>query len=238
MYNAKERNIRNTIYDTDDYDKKYRAEDVAFKEQSVKFDSEEFVKLIDKFYTTKNGYDTDPSLDQLATVNKRKNFNLPTSDIDAILNKCRKIDDCLYNLSVDDCNLIFIVMQDLQITVPEYVLEKLYSPKLKRISNKRYCIITNEKHISKDYLNNFLSSILKVRAMENYCAVAIYLDNFNTCYQCGMNRTVQVVKAEKGNWGLDFNRITGPEAIWKNKAGMRESWRENFEWLIQRITNR
>ena len=54
MYNAKERNIRNTIYDTDDYDKKYRAEDVAFKEQSVKFDSEEFVKLIDKFYTTKN----------------------------------------------------------------------------------------------------------------------------------------------------------------------------------------
>ena len=74
--------------------------------------------------------------------------------------------------------------------------------------------------------------------MENYCAVVIVSDNFNTCYQCGMNRTVQVVKVEKGNWGLDFNRITGPEAIWKNKAGMRESWRENFEWLIQRITNR
>lgn len=216
------------VYDTDDYDRKYGADELTLNEQPE--------EVIDTFYTIENGYEPDPSLNQSPTVNKKQNYYLPTSDIEAVLKKFKKIDENLYSHSVGGFNLIFVVMSDLQVAVPELVLEKLYSPELKKISDKRYCIVVNAEHISKDYFNNFLSSILKVRAMENFCAVVIYSDNFNVCYQCGMNRTAQVVKSENGLWGLDFNRMTGPEAIWKNKPGMREAWRENFEWLIQKIT--
>lgn len=53
------------------------------------------------------------------------------------------------------------------------------------------------------------------------------------CYQCGKNRTAQVVKANDGFWGIDLERTSGPEAIWKNKQGMRASWRTNYEWLVE-----
>ena len=58
-------------------------------------------------------------------------------------------------------------------------------------------------------------------------------DNINKCYQCGKNRTAQVVKANDGFWGIDLERTSGPEAIWKNKQGMRASWRTNYEWLVE-----
>ena len=49
----------------------------------------------------------------------------------------------------------------------------------------------------------------------------------------GKNRTAQVVKPFDGVWGIDLERTTGPEAIWRNKQGMRESWRKNYEWLVE-----
>lgn len=53
------------------------------------------------------------------------------------------------------------------------------------------------------------------------------------CYQCGMNRTAQVLKTIDGNFEIDLARTTGPEAFWKNKQGMKAAWRQNFEWLIE-----
>ena len=47
------------------------------------------------------------------------------------------------------------------------------------------------------------------------------------------SRTAQVVKANDGFWGIDLERTSGPEAIWKNKQGMRASWRTNYEWLVE-----
>ena len=69
--------------------------------------------------------------------------------------------------------------------------------------------------------------------MENFCAVILESKNINKCYQCGKKRTAQVVKAIDGSWGIDLDRTSGPEAIWKNKQGMRESWRTNYEWLVE-----
>ncbi|MBD5451845.1 MAG: hypothetical protein HDR25_04290 [Lachnospiraceae bacterium] len=67
--------------------------------------------------------------------------------------------------------------------------------------------------------------------MENYCAVILESSIKNNCYQTGMNRTVQLVKPENGFFELDLSRTSGPEAIWKNKVGMKASWRTNFTWL-------
>ena len=57
-------------------------------------------------------------------------------------------------------------------------------------------------------------------------------ENITKCFQCGRNRTAQVVKQENGRFGIDLSRTGGPETIWKNKEGMRASWRDNIEWLI------
>lgn len=41
-----------------------------------------------------------------------------------------------------------------------------------------------------------------------------------------------MVKATNGFFGIDLDRTTGPEAIWRNKQGMKANWRENYEWLV------
>ena len=86
-----------------------------------------------------------------------------------------------------------------------------------------------------DFFKNKLSMILKVRAMENFCAVILESDNINNCYQSGQNRNAQVVETQEDIYCVDLSRTTGPEAIWKNKSGMRASWRENFELLEGRL---
>lgn len=74
--------------------------------------------------------------------------------------------------------------------------------------------------------------------MENFCALIVESENINNCYQSGKNRTSQVLEPEDGIYRIDLTRTSGPEAIWKNKAaGMKASWRENFEWLIHEIGN-
>lgn len=113
------------------------------------------------------------------------------------------------------------------------VLPLLYAPELKRYKNKKYIIINRHGHIDPEMFRQKLSTVLKVRSMENFCAVILESENINKCFQCGKNRTAQVVKATNGVFGVDLDRTTGPEAIWRNKQGMKASWRENFEWLVE-----
>ena len=70
--------------------------------------------------------------------------------------------------------------------------------------------------------------------MENFCAVLLESDTINECYQTGYTRAAQVVQAENNMFGLDLNRMGGPEVIWKNKPGMKATWRNNFEVLIEK----
>lgn len=65
--------------------------------------------------------------------------------------------------------------------------------------------------------------------MENFCALIVESDNINQCYQCGKNCTAQVLKSVDGKFRIDLDRTTGPEAIWKDKNGMRASWRGRYE---------
>lgn len=93
-------------------------------------------------------------------------------------------------------------------------------------------IINQWNKIDSDFYQTKLSVVLKVRAMENYCAVILLSDNITKCFQCGQNRTAQVVKSENGQFGIDLARTDGPETIWQNKVGMKACWRDNIEWLI------
>lgn len=178
-----------------------------------------------------NGTQADKSLNQKETVNKKQNFLIPIGNVESLLQTAKKVDDGLYVLEREKENVVFCVTKGDEIFCTEIFLPKLYSEKLHIYKNRRYILVCQYPSITKDLFANRLSLILKVRAMENYCAVILESDIENKCYQTGHNRTAQVIKPVSGFWGLDFSRMTGPEAIWKNKLGMRAEWRDKFVWL-------
>ncbi|WP_434799214.1 nitrilase-related carbon-nitrogen hydrolase [Terrisporobacter vanillatitrophus] len=177
----------------------------------------------------------DNSHNQSKTPNKNYQLEIPVGGIDKILSQSKRVADGIYVYKVKDKNVVFCLVEGNDILKPEKVLSLLYAKELKKINNKRYIIVNKHKHIEDEIFRNKLSVVLKVRSMENFCAVIIESDNINECYQCGKNRTAQVLQSENGRFGIDLDRTTGPEAIWKNKDGMKAYWRENFEWLIHEM---
>lgn len=170
---------------------------------------------------------------QKETENKNWQFKYPVGTYEDFLKKANHVTDSIYHLKVDDSNVFFLIVQGEDILKPEIVQKLLYSKELKKYSNRKYIIVNKFDNVDADLFNNYLSIVLKVRSMENFCAVLLISDNINKCYQCGKNRTAQVVKETNGFWNIDLERTSGPEAIWKNKVGMKASWRDNYEWLVE-----
>lgn len=177
----------------------------------------------------------DNSHNQSKTPNKNYQLEIPVGGADEILSQSKRVADGIYVYKVNDNNVVFCLVEGNDILKPEKVLSLLYAKELKKISNKKYMIVNKHNHIEDEIFGNKLSVVLKVRSMENFCAVIIESDNINECYQCGKNRTAQVLQSENGRFGIDLDRTTGPEAIWKNKDGMKACWRENFELLIDKM---
>jgi len=187
----------------------------------------------------KGGAQTDRSIYQEEKANKHKDYFFPARHIHTVLEQAEQIDKNLYILPYQGNTLVFCVIEGSNILRSEYPLGLLYSSKLKPYENKRYILMNHhEKEIEQEYFETKLSIVLKVRAMENFCAVILESPNINHCYQTGNNRTAQVIPVENGYYGIDLSRTSGPEAIWKNKQGMKSDWRNNFEWLISQIQDK
>ena len=176
--------------------------------------------------------EADSSIDQTESVNKNSDFWMPVNGIDDFIQKTKPFTDGIRILGHEGKNVVMCLVDGEDILKPENVLKLLYAEKLKEIKNKRYIIINRWDSVDTEFYRTKLSVLLKVRSMENYCAVLLSSSNINKCYQCGQNRTAQVVKAVDGRFGIDLSRTGGPETIWRNKDGMRAAWRDNIEWLI------
>lgn len=170
---------------------------------------------------------------QIETENKNWQLKYPVGGSEELLQYAEKISDDIFCKKVGDSNVFFLLVNGMDILKPEKIQRLLYSKRLKKYSSRKYVILNRHHKIDDKFFREKLSVVLKVRAMENFCAVILESDNINKCYQCGKNRTAQVVKANDGFWGIDLERTSGPEAIWKNKQGMRASWRTNYEWLVE-----
>ena len=83
---------------------------------------------------------------------------------------------------------------------PEIVLKLLYSDKLESVDEKHYIIVNRWETLDRNFYEEKLSTVLKVRAMENYCAVLLLSNNIWKCFQTGRNRTAQIVKLESDGW--------------------------------------
>ena len=177
----------------------------------------------------------DPSCSQTSTVNKNSDFYLDIKNIDSLLKSCSQIDNNLFIKRTEENNIVFAIIDGMEIMKPEIVLKLLYSERIKELKNKKYILINKWEYVDNDFYDSKLSVVLKVRATENFCAVILSSQNIIQCIQSGKNRTAQVVENENGKYGLDLSRTGGPEVIWKNKRGMKKSWRKGFEFLIGNI---
>lgn len=178
------------------------------------------------------GMGCDTSIQQSKTENKKQDFFIPVGNVDLILKKATTVDEHLYVYPQGQNNLVFCVVENQDIFHAEAFLPLLYSPKLSGYGNKRYVLVCKYKDLTPKIFASRLSVVLKVRAMENFCAVVLESDCENNCYQTGMNKTAQILKPVNGMYGLDLARMSGPEAIWKNKGtDCKASWRENYTWL-------
>ena len=173
---------------------------------------------------------------QTETENKNWQLSFPAGRSGDVIDRSEKISDSIYREKNGDANVFYFLVDGMDIMLPEAVQLLLYSEKIKSYTNRRYVIVNRHKSVDRKFFAEKLSVILKVRAMENFCAVVFESEEGSKCYQCGKNRTAQVVKATDGIFGIDLDRTSGPEAIWKDKPGMRKSWRKNYEWLVQNAT--
>lgn len=173
---------------------------------------------------------------QIETENKNWQLRFPAGQSRDVIERSEKINDSIYCEKNGDVNVIYFLVDGMDIMLPEIVQPLLYSEEIKKYTNRKYVIVNRHKSVDKKFFEEKLSVILKVRAMENFCAVIFESEEGSKCYQCGKNRTAQVVKMTDGVFGIDLDRTSGPEAIWKDKIGMRKSWRKNYEWLVQNAT--
>lgn len=175
----------------------------------------------------------EPSINQVKTENKYKDIFIPEGNVDSYIQNSLKLDENLYIYKYKNYNIVFILTYNDEILLAENFLPLMYSDKLKEYDNLRYILVCKYNDLDIGFYKNKLSVVLKVKAMENFCAVLLESNVVNNCYQTGKSRSSQVVKATDGKYGLDLSRMTGPESIWKNKSGrFRAAWRDKYEWLI------
>ena len=186
------------------------------------------------------------------TPNKNKSelFQISKQDPLSILQKAKPISSQVYVRKSGDKNIVICLVKGNDIMKPEKVLSLLYAEKLKAFENKKYLIINQHTKIAEKFYEEQLSPILRVRAMENFCAVLVTSANITDCYQCGDCKTSQKLATIRGCYKIDLRRAGGPESIWRNethplrdknemKVGilrlMRKEWRENVEFLIKEL---
>lgn len=178
-------------------------------------------------------FEEERSLHQSKSSNKFRDLKIPVGNVQMLIDKSYEIQNNLYVLTLQNINLILIVCDELNIMKCEEFLHLMYSSKLQVYKNKRYILINRHKRLNLSFYNNILSVVLKVRAMENYCAVILESDSICNCYQTGKNKNAQVLRESNGFYEIDLERTSGPETIWKNKGDYcKAEWRKGFEWLI------
>ncbi|MBD7914800.1 hypothetical protein H9660_06540 [Clostridium sp. Sa3CUN1] len=135
----------------------------------------------------KNKSEVDEFINGVETVSKNISVELSIDDIEKLINKKNKIEDGLYIKNINEDNLIIAYLENDEIEDPLNILKLLYSKNLKDIKNKKYLILNKWNSLDYKYYETKLSTILKSRAAENFCAVILLSNIKNQCIQVGLN---------------------------------------------------
>lgn len=180
------------------------------------------------------GFEADNNLEQKGKIkSKDSDFEIPKGNIDSLLDGAEKIEENLYISPYNQLNIVFIIVQGEDIYAPEKVLSKMYQEKLKEYKNKRYIVVNKYPTLTVDDYEKLLFTVLRVRAMENFCVVILEGGDINICLQSTNIKESQVIEPKDGYYNVALARAKGPENIWKNKKNETKSkWREGYEFLI------
>ncbi len=181
-------------------------------------------------------YAQDEFLDQKQTINKNVDFEINPEMFLNELSSIAPILPNIFKIPIADKNLIILKIDEDDIITPNKTMELLYNSALKKIENKRYVLFSKWDSLSKDKFERIIASILKVRAAENFIATICISPNLSACFQVGLNKNIQIVSLNRGVYGIDLNRTTGPEALWRTKQRppKKASWRKKYEFLIKK----
>jgi predicted amidohydrolase len=170
---------------------------------------------------------------QKESVNKNSDLKIPVGNVWKLIEKSDVVDKNVYCYHHKNRNVIFCVINDNEILKPEKVLQLLYNKKLDSVENKSFVVVNQHKHFSDTFFQTKLETVLKVRAMENYCVVIMESAGFSKCYQCTNYKTSQVVKPTNGFFGVDLRRAIGPKRTGLHNS---EKWNSNIELLINKVS--
>ena len=176
----------------------------------------------------------DEFINQKESINKNIDIRIPKYNIQKLLNKANAVAKNILCYHHKNQNIIFCIIKGNNILKPEKILSLLYNKKLDSIDNKCFILVNQHKHISEEFFQTQLDTVLKVRAVENLCAVILESENICRCYQCTNYKTSQVVKSKNGYFGIDLKRTHGPKhtGLHQNKK-----WKSNIEFLVKQLTN-
>lgn len=184
----------------------------------------------------------DPSARQKESVSKDESLFVAADGIMDFFMQGREVKENLRVLPCGGRNLVMCLVRGEDILKAETTLRLLYARELEGLPDKKYLIINQWDSVDTDFYEKQLSLILKVHAMQNFCAVLLTSANMTKCIQVSKSKTVQVVRAVDGKFGLALARMGGPETVWKDKefgvkgtlkTYMKKAWRKNVEWLIE-----
>lgn len=160
-------------------------------------------------------------------------MKIPVGNVWKLIEKSEFVDKNVYCYCQKNWNVIFCVINGNEILKPEKVLQLLYNKNLDFIENKSFVIVNQHKHLSDAFFQTKLDTVLKVRAMENYCVVVMESNGFSKCYQCTNYKTSQVVKPTNDFFGIDLRRANGPK---RTRLHNSEKWNSNIEFLVNKVS--
>ena len=177
---------------------------------------------IDEYYDERKG-----------SINNSIDIKIPKGHIEKLVEKAKPIDKNIYCYFHNIRNVIFCLIKGNDILKPEKVMQLLYNKRLDDIENKSFVIVNQYKRLSKSFFQTQLDTVLKVRAVENLCAVILESDKFNKCYQSTYCKDTQIIMSTNGFFGIDLHRTNGPK-----HTGLHQNvrWNPNIEYLISKLS--
>ena len=166
---------------------------------------------------------------------KNVDLRIPVGHVEKLIEKSYCVDKNIYCYHSNNRNVIFCIVKGNDILKPEKILPLFYNKNLDSIENKCFVIVNQYNHFSDRFYRTQLETILKVRAVENLCAVILESDNVCRCYQCTNYKNSQIVKPINGYFGLDLKRTHGPKHTGLHKS---KQWNSNIEFLVSTIVKK
>lgn len=112
-------------------------------------------------------------------------LEIPAGRVEEWLKQAEKIQDTLYVYEAKERHYVFCLLEEEDIYFPEVALKNMYSEKLRAYANRRYVLVSRYKSLREKDYRNLVLPVLRVRAMENCCAVILESERQNICLQGG-----------------------------------------------------